>query len=70
MTPPQEDSGRADRLLTVEEVAARFNVPVSWVYSKAEAGDLPSLKLGRYRRFEHAAIAKFLDASRQGQGQR
>lgn len=48
-------------LLTVHDVAARLSVPVTWVYSKAEAGELPgALKVGRYLRFDPRAIDDYL----------
>lgn len=59
-------NGAADRLLNVQDVAAYLNVPVSSVYAAAEAGTLPSLKIGRYRRFEPQAIEQYLEAQRQG----
>jgi excisionase family DNA binding protein len=42
-------------LLSVEEIAERLNVPVSWVYSRTrEKGPdaIPRLKVGKYLRFE------------------
>ncbi len=50
----------ASPLLTVQEVAERLAVPVSCVYQKAEAGELPSFKLGHYRRFSTEAIEVYL----------
>ena len=57
-----------DSLDTAQETAAHFNVPVSWVYAKAESGELPSYKLGHYRRFRRSEIAEFLENCRQGPG--
>ena len=54
------DSTRQDRLLSVQEVAQRLSVPVSWVYAKAEDGTLPSFKIGHYRRFRLSEIDEFL----------
>jgi excisionase family DNA binding protein len=48
----------------VQDVARRFSVPVSWVYAKAEAGELPHVKLGRYLRFHAADIQAYLVAQR------
>lgn len=53
-------------LLTVQDVARRFNVPVSWVYSKAEADQLPHRHIGRYLRFVPAEIEAYLAAQRRG----
>ena len=55
-------------LLTVQDVARRFNVPTSWAYAKAEAGELPSIKLGRYLRFRAADIEAYLRAQRRESG--
>ena len=55
-----------DRLFTVQDVAQRLDVPVSWVYAQAEAGVLPSFKVGRYVRFKPAEIAEYLEAQRRG----
>ena len=43
-------------LWTAEEVAKFLKVSRSWVYQRAERGDLPSLRVGGLRRFEPAAI--------------
>jgi excisionase family DNA binding protein len=40
------------RLLDVEEVAKALHVPKSWVYKKAEKGELPCIRVGRYLRFD------------------
>jgi excisionase family DNA binding protein len=39
-------------LLTAEEVAERLKVPRTWVYRAARQGELPSVRCGRYRRFD------------------
>ena len=48
-------------LLDPRQVAEILNVPVSWVYSQAESGALPSLKVGKYRRFRRNEIEAWLD---------
>ena len=55
-----------ERLLTVQDLALRFNVPVSWAYSKAEAGELPHIKLGKYLRFRVRDIEAYLAAQQRG----
>lgn len=47
------------RLLTAEDLAARWQVPRSHVYRLAREGKLPVVKLGRYKRFRIAAIEAF-----------
>jgi excisionase family DNA binding protein len=51
-------------LWTVADVARRLTVPASWVYAQAEAGTLPSLKIGHYRRFEPEAIEAWVQQRR------
>jgi excisionase family DNA binding protein len=59
-------ANNTSRLLTVQDVASRLGVPVSWVYTQSEAGSLPSFKLGRYVRFDPEAIEDYLQAQRRG----
>jgi excisionase family DNA binding protein len=55
-----------ESLLTVQDVAARLKVKASWVYVAAETGTLPSLKVGRYLRFEAEELEAYLEKQRQG----
>jgi excisionase family DNA binding protein len=55
-TTPDEN-----RLLTAEEVAAKLAVPESWVYRAARAGELPSVQLGRYRRFRWPDVERWME---------
>jgi excisionase family DNA binding protein len=54
----------SDPSLTVHDVARRFSVPVTWVYSTAEAGKLAHTKIGRYLRFSEHDLAAYLAAQR------
>ena len=59
----------SDELLTVEDVAALLKVKTSWVYDRIDpkhAGRLPHIRLGRYIRFERAAVLDFLQRQRKG----
>ena len=53
-------------LLTVDEVAALLKVRRSWVYEhtrsrgSARAVRLPFIKIGKYKRFDPAAVREFL----------
>jgi excisionase family DNA binding protein len=49
-------------LLKVEELASALNVPVSWVYKKAEQGSLPCIRVGRYLRFDLATVLASFEA--------
>ena len=44
-------------LRTADEIAARLRVPKSWVYRAAREGTLPSVRCGRYRRFDDRDVA-------------
>ena len=45
-----------EQLEDVDWVSRLLKVPHSWVYAKAADGILPSIKMGRYVRFERAAV--------------
>lgn len=49
------------RLLDAEAVAEMLAVPKSWVYAEARAGRLPSIPLGRYRRFREDQIQAWIE---------
>jgi excisionase family DNA binding protein len=49
----------AETLWTPAEVAAYLRVSRSWVYQKAEAGLLPSLRFGGCLRFDPASIRAY-----------
>jgi excisionase family DNA binding protein len=52
-----------EQLLTVEEVTEWLNVARSWVRSHASghrAPLLPSIKIGRFRRFSRAAVERWI----------
>jgi excisionase family DNA binding protein len=56
-----------ERLLTVQEVAMLLRVPTSWVYERTRrrgSDQIPYLKLGKYLRFEEAAILDFIRRQR------
>ena len=56
-----------ERLLEAAEVAERLRVPVSWVRAETRAGRMPCLTLGRYRRYDWAAVVAWLEGQRAGQ---
>ncbi len=49
----------AEKLLTVEELAARLRVKRSWVYGHAD--DLGGYRLGKYLRFSWARVIERLE---------
>jgi excisionase family DNA binding protein len=58
-TPGREDVPRFDTLWTPQEVANYLRVSRSWVYQKAEAGLLPSLRFAGCLRFEPEAVKAY-----------
>jgi excisionase family DNA binding protein len=48
-------------LLTAGEVAELLGVPISWVYEQSRRGRIPTVTLGRYRRYRQEAIASWLE---------
>jgi excisionase family DNA binding protein len=50
------------QLLTAEQVAERYQLPVSQIYRLTRAGVLPAVKLGRYYRFTVAGLERFEDS--------
>jgi len=54
-----------DSLMTVAQAAALLSVPTSWIYAHAESGELPSFRVGKYRRFDRAELITWLRAQRQ-----
>jgi len=43
-------------LLTAGQVAELLGVPTSWVYEQSRLGRIPTVMLGRYRRYRRAAL--------------
>lgn len=48
-------------LLTASDVAALLGVRVSWVYEQSRRGRIPTVTLGRYRRYRREAIEAWLE---------
>ena len=48
------------RLLTAEQVAEMLGVPKSWVYEQSRGGRIPTVTLGRYRRYRLEAIEEWI----------
>lgn len=48
-------------LLTASDVAELLGVPTSWVYQQSRAGRIPTVTLGRYRRYRREAVEAWLE---------
>jgi excisionase family DNA binding protein len=57
------------KLMNAREVAELLGVPTSWVYEQSRLGRIPTVTLGRYRRYRREAIEAWIVKSEKG-GQR
>ena len=48
-------------LLTAADVAEMLGVPTTWVYEQSRRGRIPTVTLGRYRRYRAEAIAEWVE---------
>lgn len=53
------------RLVDANAVAELLDVPVSWVRESTRSGAIPHIRLGRYVRYEPAAVEAWLASCRQ-----
>lgn len=56
-------------LLTADQVARMLGVPKSWVYEQSRKGRIPTVTLGRYRRYRSEAIARWIELLEAGKEQ-
>ena len=59
-----------EELLTADEVAQLLHIPCSTVNEYARRGVLPSIKLGRHRRFVRSDVAVAIERLRLGSPKR
>lgn len=50
----------AEELLTIEEVAKLLKVKPSWLYTAAQRGDVPRVKVGKFVRFRESELNAWL----------
>jgi excisionase family DNA binding protein len=66
---PKPAVSELPKLLTAADIAELLgNLPTSTVHAWARSGYLPSIKLGRHRRFVRDDVLAFIDAQRDGGG--
>ena len=51
----------SESLLTADQVGQLLGVPRSWVYEQSRAGRIPTVTLGRYRRYRREAIEAWVE---------
>lgn len=49
-------STSAEDLLTIEEVAKILKVKPAWLYTAAQRGDVPRVKVGKFVRFRESEL--------------
>ena len=54
--PDRRTEGAPDRLLTADQLAARWQIPKSHVYRLTREGRIPTVRLGRYYRYRLVAV--------------
>lgn len=60
----EELTGHLSKLLTVDELAERLNVPKGWIYERTSRGEIPFHKIGKYVRFDWNEIRIWLERQR------
>ena len=55
-------------LMTAGDVAELLGVPTSWVYEQSRRGRIPTVTLGRYRRYRREAIEQWVEELEVGEG--
>lgn len=64
------DGNGEHELLDAEQVAAMLGMTSAWVYEQSRKGRIPTITLGRYRRYRRAAIEDWLLSMEHGNGGR
>ena len=57
-----ESTPNLENLLEADEIARILGVDVGYVYSQARANKMPSIKLGKYRKFSPSQLKKWLES--------
>jgi excisionase family DNA binding protein len=50
----------------IREIGRFTGLPLSWLYSKAAAGEIPHIKAGKYLRFRLSEVEAWLAQHRRG----
>ena len=65
---PRDADDRAQRrplaghpLMRAEQVGELLGVPKSWVWEQSRKGRIPTVRLGRYRRYRREAIERWIE---------
>jgi len=55
-----------DKLFTIDEVSAYFNIPKSTIYKLSQTSKIPSVKIGKQLRFRKSSIDNWLSHNESG----
>jgi excisionase family DNA binding protein len=47
-------------LISVQEMAKRLDVPISWLYARTRTNEVPHYKVGKYVRFNESEVWEWL----------
>jgi excisionase family DNA binding protein len=53
-------------MVDVKKLEEIYGNPRSWWYAAAEAGRVPSYRIGKYRKFRISEVEAWIEAQRQG----
>ena len=56
----ESKTSKAGRLLTADEVAELLGVSKEWVWEQSRLGLIPTITLGRFRRYRQEAVEQWL----------
>jgi excisionase family DNA binding protein len=54
---PSVSSSNDEPLVDADQLAERFDIPVTWIEQAAREGKIPSVTFGRWRRFKASEVA-------------
>lgn len=54
------DDRDKDQLMTANEVAEMLAVSREWVYEQSRRGSIPTVSLGRYRRYRRSSVLEWI----------
>jgi excisionase family DNA binding protein len=54
-------------LLTADQVGQMLGVPKTWVYEQSRRGRIPTVTLGRYRRYRAETIERWVEQLESGE---
>jgi excisionase family DNA binding protein len=58
----------SEKLLEAHEIAELLSVPIGWVREHTRSGALPSIALGRYRRYDRDDVMTWIESLKIGGG--